>query len=189
MVEAVRALTEGHSAAGKALIDGLEKAETEADILKREITMELSKSVLEAAAREDLLNLVKGADRIADDAHDCGRIISTLDTGKLTAGSKQLLVNMSSAVSQCASNLKESVSVLMKSPMESLVYADRVDESEALVDSFYYQGLLELSKLTPTEMNGGQIALFFSLLSTLEDTADSCQDMADLLRVVVIRRT
>lgn len=188
MVGAVKAFAEDLETAQE-LIKELDKTETEADQLKKEITIELSKGALEPAAREDLLNLVKGADRIADDAHDCGRIVSILDFRKLTNPTRRVLIEMSAAVGDCANNLKDGVSVLMQSPLESLGFADKVDEAEAMADRHYYDGLVELSKLKSAELYAGQVSLYASLLSMLEDTADSCQDMADLLRMVVIRRT
>lgn len=188
MVSAVKAYAEKRETAHE-FIKELDKTEAEADQLKKEITIELSKGALEPAAREDLLNLVKGADRIADDAHDCGRIVSILDFLKLTDHARRVLIEMSAAVADCANNLKDGVSVLMQSPLEALAFADKVDEAEAVADLHYYDGLVELSKLETGGLYAGQISLYSSLVSMLEDTADSCQDMADLLRIVVIRRT
>jgi len=189
MQEAFYYFVNGDIEKGQASIRSLEKAERDADQIKRQITRELSKGTLSLSAREDLLNLVKGVDDIADNCHDCGWLMSTLDMKPIRPEIRNILAQMTNSVREGADELKLAISSLINSPSDSLVHADNVDAAEEAVDTAYYQGLLELSKISDTWERPNQTVLYGSLLETLEQTADSCQDVADLVRLVVIRRS
>lgn len=189
MQEAFQNFVNGDIEKGQASIRSLEKAEHDADQIKRQITRELSKGTLSPSSREDLLNLVKGVDDIADNSHDCGWLMSTFDMTPIRPEIKKILAEMTNNVKDGADQLKLAISALISSPSDSLVHADNVDAAEEAVDTAYYRGLLELSRMNDTWEKPNQTVLYASLLETLEHTADSCQDVADLVRLVVIRRS
>jgi len=167
-------------------IDRVTNAEREADGLRREVMNELARGELPPVDREDLMHLIKRVDMVADWSREATRILDATPMREVPGNLKKACVEMVEGVKECASALQISVNRIAEKPEEALKASDQVERQEEMVDSLFQNARGLLAK--ETEIKVGVAICMNELFEALEMVADSCEDVCDQVRVIVVRR-
>lgn len=171
----------------KAFLD-ISEMEMSADNLRREMVRELTEGDMFPEERDDLMELVRAADWIADWSKEAGRILSTIPFEKTTPEIKTATLNMVKTNVDCVKVLKQSIDQLPKDPSKALSLADEVEMLEETIDDLYG----EVRKLFATqelpEFSTGALILLNEFFDAIETIADWCENTADIVRAIAVRR-
>lgn len=184
--KAIRAAIECDLKEMRRCIDRVASSEKEADSLRRKVMSEISTGELSPTDREDLMDLVKKVDMVADWSRESTRILGAIPMEHVPASIKDELIEMVLSVKQCAVSLQTCVNRMMKKTEEALQAADAVEREEEKVDHIHEKARILLGK--EDLPRAGVAVLVSQLFETLEMIADSCEDACDQVRVIIVRK-
>lgn len=183
----VEAASSGRQADKDAFYEGISDAERKADVLRREVTIELTRRDAFPNEREDLMELVRAVDWITDWAREAGRILSVIPFEKAPQPLKTSTEEMCRGVEKCVSVLADCIHVLQADHSKALDLADQVERLEEGVDDLYTVVRGYEAKLDFPGFSTGALVLLNSFLDAIEMVADWCENTADLVRVIAVR--
>ena len=161
-------------------------SEREADALRRKVMDEISTGELSPVDREDLMNLVKRVDMVADWSRESTRILGAIPMEEVPNSIKDELIQMVKSVNECTASLQKCVNKMMTNAEEALQAADMVEREEEKVDDTHERARILLGK---EDLPKAGVAILVSqLFEAMEMIADSCEDACDQIRVIVIRK-
>lgn len=160
--------------------------EREADALRRKVMDEVSSGELSPIDREDLMNLVKRVDMVADWSRESTRILGAIPMKHVPTSIKGQLTKMVKSVIQCVMSLQKCVNKMITKSEEALQAADAVEREEEKVDDTHEEARILLGKEDLPK--AGVAVLVSELFEAMEMIADSCEDACDQIRVIVIRK-
>jgi predicted phosphate transport protein (TIGR00153 family) len=166
-------------------IDRLEK---EADQLRRDMVEQLTKSEMFPEEREDLMELVRAVDWIADWSKEAGRILMIIPFDKVHEDMSEAVSNMCKANTQCVRVLIESIHALLRNPEKVIELTNEVELFEEDIDDLYNISREFIAKLEFPGFTTGELILLNEFLNALETMSDWCENTADIVRAVSIRR-
>jgi predicted phosphate transport protein (TIGR00153 family) len=167
-------------------IDRIARSENEADALRRKVMDEISTGELSSTDREDLMDLVKRVDMVADWGRESTRILGAIPMEHVPNTIKNEFVEMVKSVKQCAISLQRCVNKTMTKPEEALAAADAVEREEEKVDEIHEKARILIGKEDLPRT--GAAILSSQLFEALEMIADSCEDACDQIRVIMVRK-
>ncbi len=183
---AVKAAADNDEKKMKESIARVTSAEKEADKLRRDDMRELARGELPPVDREDLMHLMKRIDMVADWSRESTRILSVISAKDIPDNLKKAMVKMMRGTKECATALRKSVTRMTEKPEEALKGADEVERLEEEVDTLYENARKQLVK--ETEMKVGVAIMLNQLLDAIETVADSCENVCDQVRIIVVRQ-
>jgi predicted phosphate transport protein (TIGR00153 family) len=159
--------------------------EVTADQLRRSISLELTKANFPFKTREDLMNLTKVIDFIADHVNDSGRNLKLLHNIELPIGFLMKIQEMVTILKMEAQDLKKAVMSLVSAKEDMLDHVEQVEAKEHEVDGVYFE---IKAMLLNEEMNLSPISILIlrDLLFNLEKASDYTEDAADVLRILIV---
>jgi predicted phosphate transport protein (TIGR00153 family) len=178
------AVAEDRTAAMDAL-HRLMMRENEADTVERELFSELSRGELEPKDREDLMQLVRNVDLVADWAKVAGRNLQILIETEIHI-SKDVWARfkeISMSTVDCAKLLVKTVEAFGVNADQVIDKAAEVNRLERVIDDLYYRTKKALVKSTADPR---VVILLNDLLAGIENASDYCKDAADTLAVLVL---
>ncbi|MCC6004676.1 MAG: DUF47 family protein [Thermofilum sp.] len=157
--------------------------EREADDTKRRILLELSKEVFHPIDRETIVRLIFALDDIAAYAKAWSRRTMLLfELGeRLPETIISKLVLMGRRVSDATRVVREAIEKLAEEPKKVLELADDIERSEEEVDDIridVFRDIVHLCDKTRTSL----CLLSKEIMDSIENGADKCEDVADVLR-------
>jgi len=160
-------------------------SEKAADNLEQSLTEELSKGDLDSRQREDLLHMVRRMDYSADWAKGSGMNLSLIvEAGVVVPVTLwEHFRGMTADLKKTAYHLKEAVENLGKDESGVIRNWKRVDELEHDIDEKYFQTKKEILF---ADMDSRAIFLLRDLIHGIENSADSCKDAADTMRIFIM---
>jgi predicted phosphate transport protein (TIGR00153 family) len=162
--------------------------EMRADHLRRKMVEELTKSEMFPEEREDLMELVRAVDWVADWSKEAGRILTIIPFDKAPDDMKQAALNMCKANVNCVGVLTECVKTLHENnPTEALNLANEVEILEEELDELYSVARGLLANLEFPGFSSGVLILLNEFLDALETVADWCENTADIVRAIAVR--
>ncbi len=182
----VEAASNGEIPQSKAFYKSLSEMENKADELRRELIDELTRSELFPEERDDLMELVRAVDWVADWSKEAGRILSIIPFEKAPEEMKEVALNMCREDMNCVTVLAESVKALTEDPLKALSLADKVEMLEENLDELYGIARKHLATLDNTAFSIGSLILLNQFLDALETVADWCENTADIVRAVAL---
>ncbi len=161
-------------------------AEKEADGLRRNVMDEISTGELSPTDREDLMNLVKKVDMVADWSRESTRVLGAIPMEDVPVSIRNESIEMVVNAKECAISLQKCVNSIMTKPEEALKAADAVERQEEKVDDIHEKARILLGK--EDIQKAGVAVLIGQLFEAIEMIADSCEDACDQVRVIIIRK-
>jgi len=183
----VDAAAENREEDSEASFLNLSKMEMEADALRRDMVEELTKSEMFPEERDDLMELVRAVDWVADWSREAGRILDLIPFEKAPGEMKEAAMNMCKANRECVSVLARCVKVLPKDKSEAISLANEVEMLEEDMDELYSIARRHLATLEFPGFTVGALILLNEFLDALETVADWCENTADIVRAVAVR--
>ena len=184
MVEASAMCLEKDS---KDFFESVSQLEMKADALRRTMVEELTKSEMFPEEREDLMELVRAVDWVADWSKEAGRILVIIPFDKAPDEMKQAALNMCKANVDCVGVLSKCVKALHEDSKAALSLADEVEMLEENLDELYSIARYHLANLEYPGFSVGALILLNEFLDALETIADWCENTADIVRVIAVR--
>jgi len=184
--KAMRASIKGDKKETERCIQRVASSEKEADGLRRNVMDEISTGELSPTDREDLMNLVKKVDMVADWSRESTRILGAIPMDNVPVSIKDESIEMVVNVKECAVSLQKCVNSIMKKPEEALKAADTVERQEEKVDDIHEKARILLGK--EDIQKAGVAVLIGQLFEAIEMIADSCEDACDQVRVIIVRK-
>jgi len=184
--KAIRAAIERDLKEMNRCIDRVASSEKEADSLRRKVMSEISTGELSPTDREDLMDLVKRVDMVADWSRESTRILGAIPMEHVPASIKGVSIEMVLSVKQCAVSLQTCVNRMMNKTEEALQAADIVVREEEEVDDIHEKSRILLGK--EDFPRAGAAILVSELFEAMEMIADSCEDACDQVRVIIVRK-
>lgn len=183
LLVAVTEKIKDHSDQSNKHITTISETEEEADNVRREIINTLATGILPPLSKEDMMQLINRLDKVADWSKEAGRILGIIDMNEITQKLKQLILEQTKLAYQCTQGLSHVVSTLYIDQKNALDLCNLVEIIEHEMDIKYIEILSEIYTSAP---DPSLIFLLKELTHTIEMLGDSCEDTADLIRVVVV---
>jgi predicted phosphate transport protein (TIGR00153 family) len=165
----------------------ISRMEMEADELRRSMVDALTKSEMFPEERDDLMELVRAVDWIADWSKEAGRILNAIQLDKAPPEMREAALNMVKADADCVAVLEECLKMAYKDPKEAINLANKVELLEEDTDELYSQARKHLATLEFKGWTMGSMILLNEFLDSLETIADWCENTADIVRAVSVR--
>jgi hypothetical protein len=183
---AIKAATNNEEKEMRKCIERVTNSEREADKLRRRVMDEVSKGELSPNDREDLMDLVKRVDMVADWSRESTRVLGAIPMEHVPNSIKSEFIEMVKSVKECAVSVQKCVDKMMTKPEEALQAADVVEREEEKVDDIHEKARILLGK---EDLPRAGIAVLVSqLFEAMEMIADSCEDTCDQVRVIMVRK-
>jgi predicted phosphate transport protein (TIGR00153 family) len=183
----VEAAAKGGTEAVGSFYDSLSQMEMKADALRRDIVEELSRSEMFPEERQDLMELVRAVDWVADWSREAGRILSVIPYSRAPHEIKVDAQNMCRADNDCVSVLSRCINTLMKDVKEALNLANEVEVLEEEIDELYRVARGHIATLDFEGFTTGSLILLNMFFDALETIADWCENTADIVRAIAVR--
>jgi len=183
----VEAAAKGEASESWSFFENLSQLEMKADALRRKMVEELSRSEMFPEEREDLMELVRAVDWVADWARDAGRILDTIPFEKAPEEMKTAAMNMCKANNSCVALLVKCINALPKAPNEAISLANEVEVMEEEIDELYSIARRHLATLEFEGFTTGALILLNMFLDAIETMADWCENTVDIVRAVAVR--
>ncbi len=171
----------------KAFFESVSQLEMKADALRRTMVEELTKNEMFPEEREDLMELVRAVDWVADWSKEAGRILVIIPFDKAPDEMKQAALNMCKANVDCVVVLSKCVKALHEDTKAALSLADEVEMLEEELDELYSVARYYLANLEYPGFSLGALILLNEFLDALETIADWCENTADIVRAIAVR--
>jgi predicted phosphate transport protein (TIGR00153 family) len=182
----VEAASKGEIPQSKDFYKSLSEMEIKADEVRRELVDELTRSELFPEERDDLMELVRAVDWVADWSKEAGRILSIIPFDKAPEEMKEVALNMCREDINCVTVLAESVRALPEDPLKAISLANNVEMLEENIDELYSIARKHLATLENTAFSIGSLILLNEFLDALETVADWCENTGDIVRAVAL---
>ena len=171
----------------KDFYETISQQEMRADEVRREMVTELSKRELYPSERDDLMELVRAVDWIADWAREAARILVIIPFAKVTPEFKGTIEDMCRENYSIVRVLAKCIHALSSNPKKAMEYADQVELLEADLDDLYGMARNHFVELGDVGMTRGAIRLLNELMVAIETVSDWCENTADIARAIAIR--
>jgi predicted phosphate transport protein (TIGR00153 family) len=155
--------------------------EHEADVIRKELTMQIAKGTLIFMGHEELLEFVYEADSIADYAHAADRYMALFE-GTYTDEVKTSLYRLAELGSKCSEKLYTVVAKLTSSSKEDVVsLCSEIETLEEVADDEKRELLKAIFKgnYSPVEL-----IILRDLTEAVEDVCDRCEISAGRIRIL-----
>lgn len=183
----VEAASEGRETEKESLYKVVSEMEMRADQLRREMVEELTRRDIYPSEREDLMELVRAVDWVADWAREAGRILSIIPFERAPEEMKRAVRDMCKADITGVSILSQCVKALLREPPRALELANEVEMIEEDIDELYSITRRHLATLEFENFTPGALILLNMFLDALETIADWCENTADIVRAIAVR--
>jgi len=184
----VEAASKGDLDEKRRSFERLSKMEKEADDLRRAIAENLlTRGTLPPDAREDLMELVRTMDWVADWAKEAGRILDLLEFERIPEEMKKAAKRMAGELKNCVLTLRRSINSLSTDPKEALKLAYEVEHIEEDIDDLYSDARRLFLTLDFSGFKMPFLILLNMFFDALEMVSDWCENTSDLVRVLVVR--
>lgn len=184
----VDAASKGDMDAKKGSYQRLSQMETDADELRRKLCEDfLTKGSLPTDLREDLMELVRTMDWVADWSKEAGRLLNLLPYDRIPEPLKLGSKRMASELVQCVLTLRKSINALETDTTAALRLAYEVERSEERIDDLYNEVRFQFLNLDDTYFQMPFLILLNMFFDALEMVSDWCENTSDLVRVLCVR--
>lgn len=171
----------------KKVYNELSAFEMKADELRRGMIVKLTERSIFPTEREDLMELVRAVDWIADWSREAGRILVIIPFERSPEELKQKAINMSKGIISSVDILTECINILSEDGLKALALANQVELLEEDIDELYSQARLSIATLEFPEFSRGALILLNEFFDTLEMVTDWCENTIDIVRAIAVR--
>jgi predicted phosphate transport protein (TIGR00153 family) len=165
----------------------ISRKEMRADELRRRMVTELSIRNVYPDERDDLMELVRAVDWIADWSREAGRIMLIIPFENTPEEMRQAAADMCKTNVDCVTVLARCIQELSVNPPKALELADQVEMLEEDIDELYAVARGFVSGLEFPGFTRGALILLNEFLDAIETVADWCENTADIVRAIAVR--
>ena len=161
--------------------------EKEADEIKRKVIENLSKGIFHPINREEIIRLILTADDIATNAEATTRRLRLIPIGKVNKDLKEGLKTMSDRLVDIVESVSNALRMLTQNPSDAIKQANEAEIIEESIDEFRMNELVpKLVAWINQSKTTGYCLMLKETIDRMENVADRCEDVADVIRSIVI---
>jgi len=181
----VTVFVNGDKNLARELFADIKRAQNEVDVARRIVSRELAEIGAILMSREDFLRFTNLTSEIADCCEGIAfRLLQIMERGwKVPKEIKEDLVELSDAVFDTISKLRETVMTLNYGTAKALEKTREVEAAERVVDEIYRQ--LEVN-IIDSKMEFPPMFLLWTVVQHLEDAADKAKAASDAARILAL---
>jgi predicted phosphate transport protein (TIGR00153 family) len=163
-------------------------SEKEADNIEERISEELSKGDMEPKEREDLLRLVRRMDYIADWSKEAGMNLQLILEAEVKVPVElwSHYHEMTIELEKAAKELRASIENLGVNHEMANKHSREVERLEHVLDEMYFT---TKKAILFSDIDPRAVFLLRDMLHGIENSADSCKDVADIIHILLISDT
>jgi predicted phosphate transport protein (TIGR00153 family) len=182
--KAVAALCDAENEKAMEALNRMLLSEKEADNIEERISEELSKGDMEAKEREDLMRMVRRMDYIADWSKESGMNLQLiLEAGvkvpcKLWSYYHEMTIELEKATKE----LRASIENLGVDLEKASKHSREVERLEHVLDELYF---VTKKEILFSDIDPRAVFLLRDMLHGIENSADSCKDVADIIHILL----
>lgn len=162
--------------------------EMQADELRRRMVEELTEGEMFPEERDDLMEMVRAVDWIADWSREAGRILNSIPFEKAPDEIKVATLNMVRANVDCVKVLTQCIRALPKDGKKALALANEVEMLEENIDDLYGEARKHFATLEFPGFTTGALILLNEFMDAVETVADWSENTADIVRAIAVRQ-
>ena len=162
--------------------------EMQADELRRRMVEELTEGEMFPEERDDLMEMVRAVDWIADWSREAGRILNSIPFEKAPDEIKVATLNMVRANVDCVKVLTQCIRALPKDGKKALALANEVEMLEENIDDLYGEARKHFATLEFPGFTTGALILLNEFMDAIETVADWSENTADIVRAIAVRQ-
>lgn len=162
--------------------------EMQADELRRRMVEELTEGEMFPEERDDLMEMVRAVDWIADWSKEAGRILNSIPFEKAPDEIKVATLNMVRANVDCVKVLTQCIRALPKDGKKALALANEVEMLEENIDDLYGEARKHFATLEFPGFTTGALILLNEFMDAVETVADWSENTADIVRAIAVRQ-
>jgi len=182
----IRIFFEGKTQELPNLIKKVHDLENEADTIRRQIMLDLTKGELTADIREDLGNLIIRLDQVANNANATAKRVSLLTPEVLTPIAEDIQ-KMSKLTLNCIEILQKTIDKQLGETYQTIFESvSQIKRLEHEIDVINYQIKEKLAKIKP-DYSSYIALLTFELINSLENISDFAEETADFIKLINVR--
>ena len=171
----------------KTLYNKISEVEMKADALRREMIAKLTERDVFPEERQDLMELVRAIDWVADWAREAGRILVIIPFEKAPNEMKGAAQDMAKACLRAVTLLADSMDALSRDVSKAIEIANEVEIIEEDMDVLYSIARGYLASLEFNGFSRGSLILLNEFLDALETVSDWCENTTDIIRAIAVR--
>ena len=183
LVEATIQKKSNNTVKSNTLFKKVSETEETADYLRREILNKLAKGILPPISKQDMIELTRLLDNVIDWVDKSGILFNIIDIASVPEIVLEIILEQIKLGNQCVHSLRDTIKTLYKDYEEALDKCNLVEIIEHEMDDIHNQINVTLYR---SELTASHIMILKELSDSLEMIGDSCEDTADLVRVVVV---
>ncbi len=161
------------------------ETERRADDIKRRLLAELASETFHPIDREEIVRLVLTTDDIAAYAKAWSRRAMLYLPDQPPQDIGRALQGMASRVREAVKLIKKAAERLTENPREVLELANKIESLEEEVDDIRHEAFREILKFCDTARSS-KCLLVKEIMDSIENAADRCEDVADVLRGIAL---
>ncbi|MEM2875039.1 MAG: DUF47 family protein [Candidatus Hadarchaeales archaeon] len=163
------------------------ESERAADELKRRILEELSVGIFHPIHRDEIIRLTMTADEVAANAKAAARKLNLIERKKVTPRLGEILKKFANELINAAETMQKAFLSLAKDHKEAVDLSHEVERYEEKVDDLRAEELTpELMKWYKRVKEIGISLVLKEMTDNMENVADFCEDVSDIIRVMAI---
>jgi predicted phosphate transport protein (TIGR00153 family) len=174
----------------KKVCEGFEEAfkkEREADEIKRQILNELSKGIFHPINRSEIIRMVLTADEIAANAKAAARKLSYVDSKKVHMELRQIIKDFSKELINITKLTYDTFLALMEDPKSATELSSEVERLEEKIDDLRSEQLIPETLVWYRRINEiGSSLVLKEATDNMENVADFCESVADIIRAIAL---
>ncbi len=159
----------------------IEKLEEEADEILHEVFTRLNQTFITPFDPEDIHSLCSHLDDVMDGLEDVAHRIVSYRVDPLP----QPVIQICALLQECSVELVKAVQALENMP-EVHRHCIEINRLEGEIDTLVRQAIVDLFDFEP---NAIQVIKLKEIYDYLENTADACEDVADVLQGIVVKNS
>jgi len=160
--------------------------EREADKIKEEIIVELSKGPFHPMDREDIMRLILTADDIASYAKAAARKLTYVDSGLVPKDIREDMVKMGRMAMREMMYLKNALDYLMKDLKKTIEETNKVERMEEAIDEFREMLISRVLAWADKVDFVSHWLMIKEAVENIEMMSDSIEDTGDILRGLAV---
>ncbi len=161
--------------------------EKEADEIKRSILEELSKGLFHPINREEIIRLILTADDIAAHAKAASRKLILIPPKKVNERLREVLKVFADNLLKIAEEVNNAFQTLTENPQQAVQASNKVENLEEKIDDFRVETVIPEFLVWCEESKTISLCLILKeIIDGMENLADKCEDVADVIRDIAI---
>lgn len=176
---------EGNLLDMKKQYDEIFTIEREADDVKEEIIMEVSRGPFHPIDREDIVRLVMTIDDIAANIKSASRKMLYSNPEKIPNDVRNDFLKLGDMVVEIVSRLGEALKALVEGSKDALKLADNVERKEEEIDDFRVDLIAKILRWGDESREISSLLMFKEAVENMENASDKAEEVADIIRGII----